>query len=141
MTEVHDGPAYKDSRKPVRQALRHGDSGPPAPPHRGAHHGAEKRRHGGCEEADDPREVQRSARPSADLHFGSAMEVKQAAAKQLNLLAVGEPSSFTPPRRPTPSLQTLNLRRDVCIELARRRRRAQIAARLALKRAERNSQS
>jgi hypothetical protein len=51
------------------------------------------------------------------------------AARQLDLLDDVEPPRFTR-RRPEPARPTLRLlRRDVYAELARRRRRAQIAAR------------
>jgi hypothetical protein len=53
------------------------------------------------------------------------------AARQLDLLPVGDPVAPTPVRRPAehtrPNLRLL--KRDVYAELARRRRRAQIAAR------------
>jgi hypothetical protein len=58
------------------------------------------------------------------------------AARQLDLLDVPGPAGPDRPRltRPRPSLQVL--RKDVYAELARRRRRAQIAARHELERAE-----
>lgn len=65
------------------------------------------------------------------------MEVKQPA-KQLDLLT----DLFVPePRRRATQIPLQILRRDVYAELARRRRRAQIAARQALERAERNRES